>query len=165
MSPLADIHLPPVFHPGPADLPLHPHLAISKDMGCPLAIQTGRNLESTLTAEVSVEVPDGGLKIWSAIAGANNLMFQGWHLHSGASYHSREHGMKLGPEWGSRWLCSIGFLTSSPIQGALLSSNLVWIRPAAFSGTRSRGTRNTRPVGPRLSENMGVPASARKGRK
>ncbi|KAJ7983178.1 MFS general substrate transporter [Mycena polygramma] len=33
-------------------------------------------------------------------------------------------------------LCSMGVLTSSPIQGALLSSNFLWIRPAAFSRVR-----------------------------
>ncbi|KAJ6501150.1 MFS general substrate transporter [Mycena vitilis] len=32
--------------------------------------------------------------------------------------------------------CSMGFLTSSPIQGTLLTSNFFWIRPAAFSGVR-----------------------------
>jgi len=32
-------------------------------------------------------------------------------------------------------LCSIGFLTSSPIQGALLTTHFFWIRPAAFAGS------------------------------
>ncbi|KAJ7634072.1 hypothetical protein DFH06DRAFT_1220996 [Mycena polygramma] len=31
-------------------------------------------------------------------------------------------------------LSSVGSLVSSPIQGALLTSSYIWIRPAAFSG-------------------------------
>ncbi|KAJ7627482.1 MFS general substrate transporter [Roridomyces roridus] len=32
-------------------------------------------------------------------------------------------------------LASLGFLTSSPIQGALLTENFLWIRPTAFAGS------------------------------